>query len=220
MTRMATMSRANSPLRRLEHLRRALKTAGDGRGQVHVRFNFLQLFDGGAERHAGREVERDGDGRQLADVRNARRAEVARELGDGAQGHEFGRAVGAGDGTGDVKLRERVGIELKLRLDFKDDPVFGHVGVNRGRLPFAEGVVKRVFDLLRRDAERGGLVAVNLHVDLRAGDLQIAGHILKRGRCLRHFPHQHRRPVETAPSCRCPAGCIDKAPWSTCRRRG
>ena len=55
------------------------------------------LLDGGAERHAGREVEGNGDGRQLADVRNGGRAEVAREPGDGAQGNEIRNVVGVGE---------------------------------------------------------------------------------------------------------------------------
>ena len=67
-----------------------MKTAGDGRGQVQVSFDFLHPFDGGAERHAGREVEGNGDGRQLADVRNAGRPEVAGEPGDGAQWNQKG----------------------------------------------------------------------------------------------------------------------------------
>ena len=41
----------------------------------------------------GGEVEGNGDGGQLADVRNAGRAEAAREPGDGAQGNKVRRAV-------------------------------------------------------------------------------------------------------------------------------
>src|SRR6185436_10891881 len=41
------------------------------------------------------------------------------------------------------------------------------------------GVVERVLDLIGGDAERRGLVAIDLDVDLRARDLEVAGEILE-----------------------------------------
>src|ERR1039458_4397320 len=128
---------------RLENLRRALEAGADGRGQMQIGVKFLHLFNGGAERNAGHEVEGDGDGRQLADVGNAHRPEVAREPGDGAERHEFGKVVGVGERTADVKLPQRGRLALKLRFDFEDDPVFVDVGVNRGGLARAVGGVER-----------------------------------------------------------------------------
>ena len=52
---------------------------------MQIGLEFLHLFDGGAEGNAGHEVEGDGDGRQLADMGNAHRPEVAREPGDGVE---------------------------------------------------------------------------------------------------------------------------------------
>ena len=83
-----------------------------------------------------------------------------------------------------------------MRFHLEDHPVFSDVGVYNGGLFFAEGVVERVFNLLRRDAERGRLVTVNLHVDLRVGDLHVRGHVLERRFVRRHLVHQNRRPVK------------------------
>ena len=105
------------------------------------------------------------------------------------------QAVGIGDRTVDVELPERVRVALKLRFDFEDDPVFVDVGVNGGGLAFAIGVIERVFDLAGRDAERGGLVAVNFDHHLRIGDEQVAGHVLKNIRHRGDFVHQNRRPM-------------------------
>ncbi len=156
---------------------------------------FLHLFDGGAEGNPGHEVEGDSDRRQLADVGNAHRPEVAREPGNGAKRNKLRNVVGIGDRTANVELPERIRIALKLRFDFEDDPVFVDVGVNGGGLAFAVGVVERVFDLAGRDAERGGLVAVNFDHHLRIGDKQVTGHVLKNIGYRGYFVHQNRRPM-------------------------
>ena len=50
----------------LEHLRGALETGGDGRRQIAVAFELLNLLHRLAKRDAGRKVERDGDRGLLA----------------------------------------------------------------------------------------------------------------------------------------------------------
>ena len=54
----------------LIHLRGALEARGDAGGQMHFFLDALDCVHGGAEGIAGREVEGNGDGGQLADVRN------------------------------------------------------------------------------------------------------------------------------------------------------
>ena len=46
-----------------------------------------------------------------------------------------------------------VGIELKLRLTFKNDVVLIHLRIHRADLPLTEGVVQGVIDGRRRDAQ-------------------------------------------------------------------
>ena len=179
--------------RRLKHRRRALEARADGRGQVQFALQFVDFIHRRAERDAGRKVERHGDGGQLADVRNGHRRDAARQFRHGAQRHEPGLVVRVGERAGDVEPAERVGVLLEFRQHLEHDPVFREVAVNRRNLAGAERVVKAGLNLLRRHAQRGGLVAVNGHDDLRAGDLQIARHILKDVLLLRNFPHEHRR---------------------------
>ena len=121
-------------------------------------------------------------------MRNSHRADGARKFGHGAE-----RNQSAG-GRADVELRQRVGIRLILRLHFHDDPVFVDVGVNSGNLALAVSVEKRFLNLLRRHAQRGGLVAVYFHGHLWIGDQQIARHILKPVQP-GHAVHQNRRPA-------------------------
>jgi len=74
------------------------------------------------------------------------------------------------------------------------NPVFVDVGVNGGNLALAVSVEQRLFNLLRRYAQRGGFVAVYFHCHLWIGDQQIARHILKPVQ-LGHAVHQNWRPV-------------------------
>ncbi len=85
-----------------------------------------------------------------------------------------------------VKPPQRRRILLVRWLHFQNHLVFVRRGVDSRDLPRAVGVVERVFDLLRRDAERRRLVAIDVHVELRILDLNVAGHIqqLRQGRDL------------------------------------
>ena len=69
-----------------------------------------------------------------------------------------------------------------MRLQFHDDAVFVVGRVDGGDLPGAVGGVQRIFHLLRGHSKRGGLIAVNHHVDLRVLDLQIAVDVLQAGK--------------------------------------
>ena len=66
----------------------------------------------------------------------------------------------AGDGL-DVDFLQRVGIELELRIGFENDVILVELGVESVDLALSEGVVERVVDGLRRDAEAGGGSAID-----------------------------------------------------------
>ena len=82
--------------------------------------------------------------------------------------------------------------------------VLVELGEDRRHLALAEGVVERVIDRLRRDAEAAEHVAIDLQIHTRRGSLQIAGHVLEFGQ--RGEPGQHDwRPLKssaTSGSCR------------------
>ena len=119
---------------------------------------------------------------------DAHGTQTAGEFCDRVEGNQLAA------GRTDVEERQRGRVQLVLRFHFHDHPVLIHVGVNRRDLALAISVVKRVLNLVRRHAQRVGLVAVDFHRHLRVGDEQIAGHILKPTQ-LRHFVHQNRRPM-------------------------
>ena len=57
-----------------------------------------------------------------------------------------------------IDMLEAFGVLPELRVHFEHHMVLVELGVHRGDLPLAEGIVKRVVDHLRGDAEppRGG----------------------------------------------------------------
>ena len=95
-----------------------------------------------------------------------------------------------------VEERQGSGIQLITGLDLHDHLVLVVGCIDRGDLPRAVGRVQGVLDRLHRDPVGGGLVPVDLDVDLRILDLQIRGHIHQR-RYLAHLGLENRRhPVE------------------------
>ena len=82
---------------------------------------------------------------------------------------------------------------LVTRAHLEDDVVLVRRRVDGGDLPRAVGVVERGLDLVGGDAEGGGLVAVDLHEDLRVGDLQVAGHIGEAGQRRASSPRSSAR---------------------------
>ena len=108
-----------------------------------------------------------------------RRPKRLHEVRDRVQGDELS-VRGA-----NIQHRERRRIHLVLGLEPHNHPIFVHSRVDGRDLALAVSVKERVFDLLRRDAERRSLVAVDHHVDLRVGNLQVARDVLKAGK----FPH-------------------------------
>ena len=70
-----------------------------------------------------------------------------------------------------------------LRLYFQDHLVLIGSGIDRRNLACAVGAVQGVLNLLHRNAERRCLVAIDLDVELRVLDLNIAGHVQQLRQC-------------------------------------
>ncbi len=85
-------------------------------------------------------------------------------------------------------------LALQIRQDLHDHVVGVELGEILRDLPLPEGVVERVVDLLRREAEAGGLVAVDGQRQGRAARLLVGRHVAQ----LRQGPElveDLRRPV-------------------------
>ncbi len=83
---------------------------------------------------------------------------------------------------------------LELRLHFEHDLVLIGRGIDRRDLPLAEGVVERLVDLVHRQSEPVGGVAIDLDRQMRGGDLLIGRDILQFGQ-LSHLRFEDRRPM-------------------------
>ena len=80
--------------------------------------------------------------------------------------------------------------------------LFGRVDLRD--LPRAVGVVERGLDLVHRQAERRHAVAIDVDLDLRVVEAQIAVDVFDAGDLLDLRLEQRRR-RDRAPPCRCPA---------------
>ena len=70
------------------------------------------------------------------------------------------------------------------RLELHDHPVLVGRRIDGRHLALPVGIVERVLNGLGGDAERRGLVAVDVDRDLRQGDLQVAGDVDQSGQRL------------------------------------
>ncbi len=70
---------------------------------------------------------------------------------------------------------QRVRRILHLRQHFHDDVVTVHLGEILGDLALAEGIVERVIDQLRLDAEACRLIAIDGQRQRGAADLLVGG---------------------------------------------
>ena len=91
-------------------------------------------------------------------------------------------------------IRDRsAGILLILGCHFENHVELIGLRINRRDLPLAVGIVKRVVDVLRRDAHPARGVAIDFDQYSQAIVLLIARHIAQL-RQLLHFGHQARNP--------------------------
>ena len=110
-----------------------------------------------AERNARRGVERDGGGRELAEMRDQQRPGMLLDVHDRRQRH---LPIGRRRRRRQVDHGQSVERSLQRRIDLQDHAVLVRLGVDGRNDALAEGVVERVVDGRRRDAEagRGGAV--------------------------------------------------------------
>ena len=86
------------------------------------------------------------------------------------------------------------GVRWYCGQDLQDHYVLIGRRVDDGDLALAVGAEERVLDLLRRDAERDGAIAIDIHHHLRAGDLHVAVDVHEAGQGA-HFVGELRRPL-------------------------
>ena len=95
----------------------------------------------------------------------------------------------------DIDILERIGALLELLSHLHHHVVLVDSLVHGGDLPLAKGVVQRVIDRLRSQAQAGSRIAVDDQAGFQCAVLQIAIHVLKlrdRSQLLFH----HGRPGE------------------------
>ena len=143
----------------------------------HVQF-LLRSIDGVhgvAERAVGSQIEGESDHRKLALVIEGKGGGARIETREGAERNL--RAIGGFH----VNVLKRIGILLKLRVDFHDDVILVELRKNRGDLALAEGVVERVVNVGRKNTEARRGVTVDgdgsdqTLVQLVAGDVTQLG---------------------------------------------
>src|SRR5260370_1439565 len=139
-----------------EGLRRALEGAVEGDRRLELGLYFLNLLHRLAQRHARRQVERYGDGGELALVVDGERGRLVAELRHRADRDL--RAVPARHV--DTRQRRRVGLER--RRHFEHDLVLGARRIDRRHLALAEGVVQRLVALAARRPGPRAAVAVGV----------------------------------------------------------
>src|SRR5215831_20548620 len=66
---------------------------------------------------------------------------------------------------------------LEFRFYFHNNHVFVGSGIDGRNLPCAVSIVQRIFNLLGSDAERRCLVTINVNVQLRVVNLNVAGDV-------------------------------------------
>src|SRR5579862_585386 len=174
--------------RGLERLRIALEGADHGRRHAEVVRHFLNGVDRLTERHAWRQIEGDGNGRELARMGNQQRTDMA--VVDVDQGRE--RDELSGGRRFDVKLTNgfQFSLQRRQRLEHHIIRVVGEV---LRHVVLAERIVQRVVDDLRLDAETGRRVAIDGDGYDRRSVLRIGGDVSQFRQFLEPV-HQARDP--------------------------
>jgi hypothetical protein len=118
----------------------------------------------------------------------------AQRRGRLGQRDHFAQRHHAGGLRGDVDALQRLGAELEMGIHLFDDIVLAEGREELRDRPLAEGVVERVVDSRRRDAQTGGRVPVDRQRKLHRRGLLIAGHVGKL-RQFRQCVHHDRPPL-------------------------
>ena len=169
--------------RALIGLRGTLERRLHGLRHADLALHAADRRDGVAERIAGREVEGDRDRRQLPLMVDAERHRPVGDLRHCGQRHQ--RPVLRGH----IEPRQRRRVGLVLRQELEDHLIGVRRSVDLGDLLAAERRAQRGFDRRRRDPQRRGAVAIDIHVQRRRGKLQV-GRDLREARRLGQRVHQ------------------------------
>ena len=175
---------------RLECLRRPLEAPLDARGQPEPADRRLHRRDRIAEGRPGRQVERQRHRRELPLARDHKRGRSGIGADHGVERHRHRLPASR---AGDVDVPEGPRALPELGLDLEHDPVLVELGEHRGDLPLAEGVVERVVDRLRADAEPRRGAAIHHQRGAEALVLLVAADIGQLPPLAQHV-HQPRGP--------------------------
>eukprot|EP01022_Parablepharisma_sp_SALTPOND_P004196 TRINITY_DN118_c0_g1_i13.p1 TRINITY_DN118_c0_g1~~TRINITY_DN118_c0_g1_i13.p1 ORF type:complete len:2030 (+),score=744.92 TRINITY_DN118_c0_g1_i13:50280-56369(+) len=157
--------------RRLEGQRRPLEVGDGGGRHADLVLGGLDGLDRLAQGRALGQVEGHGGCRELADMVHHQRRGA---FGDG--GNRGQRHLAAGRGH-QVDAVQRRGAVLEFRLDLHHHAILVRLRIDGGDEALAEGVVERIVDGGRGDAQARGSIAVDLDVGLQTLVLQVGGHI-------------------------------------------
>ena len=112
----------------------------------------------------------------------------------GLEVSERRQRYGCAAGGAQINILQRLGRLLELRRDFHDHVVLVERTVHGGNLPLPEGVVERVINILRRNSQPAGGVAVNHQLRLQSFILLVSIYVAQF-RQAAHFLQQQRTPV-------------------------
>ncbi len=138
----------------------------------------------------GREIERQRHRRKLSLVVDRQIGHVLRVV----LGHRRQRHHLAGQRRLQVQLVERGRVGLQRRRDLEHHVIAVGLGEELRRLPLAEGIVQRLIDGGRLNAETRRLIAVDVERQHAAAGLLVRGHIAQHGQLLQRR-QQLRRPL-------------------------
>ena len=162
--------------RTLERLGRALEVADDGGRHADFVLGLVEHDHRIAQRHAGRQVERQVGRREHAVMADGQRPHGGRvDLGQRRQRHHF-----VGQRRAQVEVVQAFGLAALLGVQFQHHLVLVDLGLELVDLALAEGVVQRLVDIGGGQAETRGGAAVDADVGDAAAQLQVVGQVAKR----------------------------------------
>src|SRR5467141_466874 len=174
---------------RLEEGRRgALERGLDAGWHVQFQLRAVDGVDRVAERGIGGQIERESDDRKLA---------LMIECEGGGAGLETRKRAErdlCAIGRLYVNVFQRIGILLELRIDFHDHVILVELGKNCGDLALAKGIVERIVNVGRKNAEARGGVAIDRERSEQALVQLVAGDVAEFGERFQ-FVDEARSPV-------------------------
>jgi hypothetical protein len=170
----------------------ALKVSDERGGLADLPLGALDRGRRLAQRYARSQIEADGDGRELALVADRQgRDRLRRPTHEGGERHLL-----AGQRRLQVDAVQRLGIALERRQNLHHNVVAVELREILRDLALPEGVVERIVDQLRLNAEPSGLIAVDRQSQRRPIRLLVAGDVAEFLERLQLFEHARRPGVK------------------------